>query len=128
MSSVVLAPMQWADLEDIDDVEPLNDADAECLADIRNVLREHGKLERFGITLLHSHFEVSEDEIMLESCDSQRRRLTTAPVKISESGENKVGTMWMLREGDATTMAWCKSYCYKTSFGRHTEHHRRVKD
>lgn len=40
----------------------LNSEGAACLAELREVLGKHDRLNRFGITLIHKHFELSEDE------------------------------------------------------------------
>lgn len=120
--TVTVSPVQWAELKDIDDVEPLNDADAACLAEVREVLAHHGRLQRFGIALLHSHFELAPDEVLLESSDEQERTLTLRPATIEEASRTGVGTVWMLREGDNTTMSWCRSYCKKPEYWQATSH------
>ena len=122
MNTLTLAPLQWSELKDIDDVKPLNDGDTDCLVEIRDVLKKHGKMERFGVALLHSHFDMASDEIMLESTDEDGRALISKPIKESEAGDNKVGTIWMLREGDVTTMSWCRKYCEKWIFGHYKQH------
>ena len=128
--SVTVAPVQWSNLDNIDDIEPLNEADSKCLSEIRDVLKRHGKLNRFGVALLHSHFSVSNDEILLETTDFEARTLTTKPVRKEDAGDANVATLWQLRsEGNPITSSYCKSYCYVNKpFGNHTEHHRRVKD
>ena len=125
MNTLTIAPLEWSNLKDIDDVEPINDRDTDCLAEIRGVLKKHGKLERFGVALLHSHFDLANDEIMLESSDEKNRTLMIKPIKESEAGDNNVGTIWMLQEGDAKAMAWCRRYCKKGFWG-HSESHNSV--
>lgn len=120
--TVVVTPVQWSELKDIDDVEPLNDADSECLAEIRDVLKRYGRLERFGVALLHSHFPMSPDEALVESSDEENRTLTLTPVPQAEAEKNSVGTVWMLRDGDITTMSWCRSYCKKPEYWQATSH------
>jgi|SRR4029079_1557069 len=83
MSQIVLETMQWAELDHIADVRPIDDSDAECLEDVRLVLAKHGCLERFGIALLHNHFELAEDEMMLETTDVERREHLVRAVKRS---------------------------------------------
>ena len=55
--------------------------DAACLEDVRRVLAQHQRLDRFGIALLHSHFPLSDDEILLETTDLQKREHLVRPVK-----------------------------------------------
>ena len=83
MSTVVLEAMQWSQLDHIADVRPIDDSDAECLEEIRAVLAKHNYLDRFGVTLLHNHFDVTDDEMMLETTDLERREHLVRPVKRS---------------------------------------------
>jgi hypothetical protein len=83
MSGIVLAPLTWSQLEHIDDVRPIDESDAECLEEIRLVLAKYGNLSRFGIALLHSHFELAEDEMMLETTNVALREHWVRPVKKS---------------------------------------------
>src|SRR4051812_15073087 len=76
-----MAPMQWADLKDIDEVEPIGESDSECLAEVREVLKKHGKRDRLGVALLHKHFDMAGDEVLVEYSDKEERVLTIKPVK-----------------------------------------------
>jgi hypothetical protein len=80
-NSISLEVMQWSRLEPIDDVKPIDDADAPCLEEIRQVLEKHGALSRFGVSLLHSHFELADDEMMLETTNQAHREHWVRPVK-----------------------------------------------
>ncbi len=62
MAQLVMESMQWSALTHIADVEPIGESDAECLEEIRSVLEKHNCLGRFGSTLLHSHFDLQNDE------------------------------------------------------------------
>lgn len=79
--AIKLDVMQWGKLDYIDDVKPIDDADAPCLEEIRQVLEKHGALTRFGVSLLHSHFDLAEDEMMLETTDQDKREHRVRPVK-----------------------------------------------
>ncbi|CQD21008.1 hypothetical protein BN1232_05116 [Mycobacterium lentiflavum] len=83
MSQIILNPIQWMDLSYIDDVQPIDDDDAECLEEIRLVLERHKNLDRFGIALLHSHFQIADDELLLETTDVEEREHWVRPVKKS---------------------------------------------
>jgi hypothetical protein len=111
-------------LPDIDEVTPLSDADQPCLAEIRAVLAKHDALQRFGVTLLHEHFEVAEEEILVETIDVETRTLTSRPEKIAELGNyNSVETSWRL--DDLNAMARCTSACRPATFteARHKQVH-----
>jgi hypothetical protein len=83
-SKIVLQPMQWGSLKDIDDVQKIGDSDKDCLEEIRQILEKHNMLDRFGVSLLHNHFDLADDEIMLETTDVSKREHWVRPVKKSE--------------------------------------------
>jgi hypothetical protein len=87
-SELVLRPLQWSNLADINDIRPIDESDSICLEEIRQVLLRHNCLERFGISLLHSHFDVAADEMLLETTDIQKREHWVRPVKKSFLTEN----------------------------------------
>lgn len=87
---LVVESMQWSALNHIADVEPIGDADAACLEEVRQVLLRHGRAERFGVSLLHSHFDLSDDEVLLETTDLDRREHLVRPVKRSFLAENGI--------------------------------------
>ena len=122
MEQLVIAPVEWTRLRDIDDTAPVSESDYDCLADLRDVLKQHGMLDRFGVALLHTHFDLQPDEIWLEESDDTGRMLITRPVKNSEAGEGNVGTVWHLRDGEIEAAKWCRKYCMRWFFGHSKEH------
>ena len=90
MNQLVVESMQWNSLRHIADVRPIDDSDGACLNDIRRVLIKHGQVERFGVTLLHSHFDVAGDEILLETTDLEKREHYVRPVKKSFLAANDI--------------------------------------
>ncbi|GGB25340.1 hypothetical protein GCM10011505_03190 [Tistrella bauzanensis] len=85
-----ISAVQWSSLDHIADVRPIDDTDASCLMEIRAVLEKHRCLERFGVALLHNHFDLAEDEILLETTDVNTREQFLRPVKQSWMDENGV--------------------------------------
>jgi hypothetical protein len=90
VSQIVMESMQWSQLNHIADVEPIGERDAACLEEIRLVLEKHNCLDRFGLTLLHSHFELEDDEMMMETTDLEKREHWVRPVKHSYLEENGI--------------------------------------
>ncbi len=90
MSQIVMESMQWSTLNHMADVEPIGEGDSECLEEIRLVLQKHNALGRFGLTLLHSHFELQDDEMMLETTDVEKREHWVRSVKHSYLEENDI--------------------------------------
>ncbi len=78
-----IVPTQWNHLPDISDTQPLTDKERDCLDAIRDVLDRFGCLDRFGVNLLHKHFEMADDEILVEQVDEAGRRLVTKPVRVA---------------------------------------------
>ena len=84
-------------IKDINEVEPRSAKDDALFAELASVLKKHGALDRFGISLLHTHFDVSEDEIMMETNDPVTRTLIMEPLKKSElEGTEYSETSWHL--------------------------------
>jgi hypothetical protein len=83
VSRVNIHAMQWSVLDHIADVRPIDDTDATCLEEIRQVLEKHGALKRFGVSLLHRHFDVADDEFMLETTNEEDREHWVRPMKRS---------------------------------------------
>jgi hypothetical protein len=114
-----------ASLPDIDDVAPVGEGDEACLADIKEVLRRHNKLDRFGVMLLHQHFDMDGDEILVEDVDVEKRTMLIRPVKRDQLTDvPSVGTQWRL--DSETVLQGCMQRCTKSGpLGiRHkTSHH-----
>lgn len=101
-------------LPNVNDVEPYNESDHELMAELKAVLTKHNALKRFGVMLLHDHFPIAEDEIMVEYEDLKNRTLTTMPVKAAElvgKDINLFETQWRLDTMDA--LAVCRRFCPK---------------
>lgn len=91
-----------SNFRDLLDIEPIGPHDQDCLDEIRAVLARHEKLDRFGLCLLHSHFDMASDEILLEESDSDGRCMTIRPAKVADIvPEDVVFTNWSLADGSA---------------------------
>ena len=99
------------ELPDIEEVEPLSEKDDPCIRDIVDVLRRHDALTRFGITLLHKHFDTGEHEVFVESCDPNTRTLTMQPFPEEEVRQlPSKGTAWRLDTGKPVMDCKCIKY------------------
>src|ERR1044071_1748291 len=94
MEKVVLETVQYSSLMDIDEVEPLGDRDHEVLTELREVLRKHGATDRFGVCLLHKHFDLNEDEVLMETSDAFARVSTLAVAPRNSRQGRSIETMW----------------------------------
>ena len=105
----------------IDDVAPWGPADEQLFEELRAVLERHDASARFGVTLLHKHFEVAPDELLVEVCDVESRTLTTRPCNKSDiAGVKVIETNWRLDSMNATQQ--CTIACV-TDRGGHTSSH-----
>jgi len=124
-SLVQIAPIQWASLPDIADVPRISDADHECLDAIRDVLIRHNAVGRFGVHLVHKHFDVAPDEVLVEYTDVDERTLHCQVEKrVDDHGEskNRIETMWSF-VGDGATRV-CDQQCVYNN-GHANRHYRR---
>jgi len=104
-SHVAMSP--YARFEHIDTIPELGPDDQPCLDELRSVLARHNRLDRFGICLLHQHFDLADDEIMLESCDDATRTLQLRPAKRVDVEEaDPIYTSWSL--GANTALQACQ--------------------
>ncbi len=85
--------VQWSSLIHIDDVESVGDKDHRVLSDLSDVLVKHGYTDRFGICLLHRHFDISSDEIVMENTDVDAR-VSVLSVEKDDGGSYAIETMW----------------------------------
>ncbi|MCB0448176.1 MAG: hypothetical protein KDD03_11840 [Gelidibacter sp.] len=124
MKKLVLEAVQHSKLYDIDEVEPINDKDHEVLEEIRNILVKHQYTERFGITLLHKHFDIADDEILMETTDEvARTSVVQAQKKDGQEKINSIETMWKFSD-DIMADTVCKQVCHY--FLGHKSRHKRV--
>lgn len=68
----------WSQLPDIEKVtDRLSVKDEQFLERIGRILVAYRQTSRFAVTLLHSHFEVSGEEVLVERLDEGRKFLVT---------------------------------------------------
>ncbi|WP_307806356.1 hypothetical protein [Streptomyces sp. FH025] len=69
------------------------------MSDLVAVLERHGNLDRFGLCLLHDHFPVASDEILVETHDSDARTLHIQVEKASTTKHAKA-SQWRFVKTD----------------------------
>lgn len=95
-------------LPDISEALRRTDADQPLMDDLIAVLRRHNALDRFGITLLHQHFDIADDEVLLETTDVRSREQLIRPVKKSSlEGIDYTETSWRLDSGSPMMACVC---------------------
>lgn len=53
-------------------------------------IEKHNCIDRFGVALLHKHFDLQEDEVLLETTDVDGREQWIRPIKESYLKENRI--------------------------------------
>lgn len=121
MDTLSIQPMQWERVPDIDEVAQFSENDEACFREIRAVLKKYDALDRFGLTLIHSHFEIRDDEVMVESTNTETRTQTVRPMLVGELDQQEYTiTNWKLSEGENIVKRTC--VCTRTNQG-HTGAH-----
>jgi hypothetical protein len=117
MQQIAVQPTQWAAIDNMNDIErDISARDALCFAELRLVLEKHALLDRFGIMLLHKHFELKDDESLLETMDLASRTLTVRPVSTAAI-TGAVQTQWKLSSADP--LQWCSGFCHYNQGHKH---------
>ncbi len=112
-------PTNLTQLKDINDVKPLSSEDQPLVTELTEVLKKYNALDRFGITLLHQHFNIANDEILMEETDVTSRTHIIRPVARKGINENDtIQTTWRLDCGTAVQICVCQ----RDSKGYHSSH------
>ncbi len=121
MSQIAQAYRGLVHIDDAETFEPQKDQP--LFDEIKNVLAKHGALHRFGVTLLHKHFDVLDGERMVEVCDEETRTLTLRPTT-TPLGEDEayVGTNWRFDTDTPKVTQLCFAECLKCGT-KHKEIH-----
>lgn len=107
---IELKTIQWQELPDINDVEQISSKDYAVLEELRTVLVRHGYTDRFGVTLLHKHFDLNDDEVLMERTDEVARVSTLSVETRKNSSKTTIETMWKF--GNTIVGATvCKQMC-----------------
>lgn len=83
-----------------EETEGLGPQDAEFVEDLVTVLEKHGNLDRFGLCLLHDHFPLGDDEVLVETNDPRNRTLQVHVEKADETRHVKP-SQWRFLRHDA---------------------------
>jgi len=110
-------------LRDIDDTPGPSQEERSQLERLAAFMKREGMTARFGITLLHKHFEVEDDEMLVESCDPENRTLTIQSMKKEELAKVAGGykqTQW--RYDGANGNLACVLLCSNVGQGHNISH------
>ncbi|MEU9447839.1 hypothetical protein [Streptomyces sp. NPDC048277] len=83
------------------EAEGLGPRDAEFVRDLVGVLAKHGNLDRFGLCLLHDHFPLAADEVLVETNDPRARTLNIRVEKAGRTGHGKASQWRFVRHTES---------------------------
>jgi hypothetical protein len=110
--------VNWNEFGHIDEIPAETPADQACLEQIQAILERHGMTERFGVHLLHKHFDLAEDEVLLETQDPTSGTLTSRKVKRTElNGVDHKITAWSFRGRKIVKIGACAGGEYGSHYG-----------
>ncbi|MEU2390636.1 hypothetical protein [Streptomyces sp. NPDC007369] len=99
MAETTESPMSRAPLPAFEEAEGLGPQDAEFVRDLVAVLEKHGNLDRFGLCLLHDHFPLGADEVLVETNDPRTRTLHAQVEKAGRTRHAKA-SQWRFQRHD----------------------------
>jgi hypothetical protein len=107
----------------ISEVSPVSADDGPLMKELGAVLKKYNALDRFGITLLHKHFNLEASEVLVEETDILTRTQTVKPVAEADiAGEPAIETAWCLNDIGQPIMS-CK--CLNRG-GEHSGEHKPI--
>ncbi len=116
--------MEFADPADFGSTASVSDDDEAVLTGIAERLRARGKTERFGVRLIRNLLGLSEDDVLVETCDIAHRTLRcSVDERDGLSADNNVETTWQwkpsLSETGPDVTLYCTIMCGSDPDGGH---------
>ncbi|MEV5240096.1 hypothetical protein AB0K89_13450 [Streptomyces cinnamoneus] len=98
-------------LPSFEEAEGLGAQDAPFVRDLVAVLDKHGNLDRFGLCLLHDHFPLAADEVLVETHDTAARTLHVQVEKAATSDHTRPSQWRFVKTGDGDDEAAGSQVC-----------------
>ncbi len=110
--------MEFAHPADFGSASSVSHEDEAVLAGIAERLRAHGKIERFGVRLIRNPLGLSENEVLVETCDIANRALyCSADERDRVRAGTTIETSWQWEPSLSTTGPRVKQRCYTMCAG-----------
>jgi hypothetical protein len=104
--------MEFAHPADFGSTSSVTHEDEAVLAGVAARLWAHSKTERFGVRLIRNPLGLSEDEVLIETCDFAHRTLQCSVSKRDGlSTDNNVETTWQWKPSPSTSGPKVHRYC-----------------
>ncbi len=86
----------------------MSDDDNACIEEIVEVLKKYKRLDKFGLTLLHQHFDLDDNEVLAETNNPVCRTLLIEPMdKADLTRWQYYETAWRFNAGESVTTCVC---------------------
>jgi hypothetical protein len=120
LDSLTIQALQWARLADLRDVPALDQHDLACMVELREVLIRHGRLQRFALQLVHKHFDLDADEVLVEYSDPlAREQVLRVERRDAAALRGAIPTTWMLAVAQPLVACVCAYRAEHGHLGRH---------
>lgn len=117
---IKICVMQWSRLRDLRDVAPIDAEDIACMNELRQVLTRHDRLGRFALHLVHKHFDISADEMLVETSDPSTRELHLhVEPRANAALAGAIPPSWTLDTDRASVTCVCAVRSSQGHLGRH---------
>jgi hypothetical protein len=127
-SAVGVIGMEFADPADFGSTPSVSPDDETVLAGIAERLRANGKTERFGARLIRNPLGLSENEVLVETCDIARRTLhCSVGERDGPRAGTTVETSWQWQPSGPNAKRYCVQICDSELFG-HIFYHNQFSD
>jgi hypothetical protein len=126
---VALVGLEYSEPADFGDVVPVGDIDEEVLASVADRLQSHGKLDRFGIKVIRNPLGLTEEQILLETCDTSTRTqycdIGSRGAMVADRTIIETTWRWRVTEGETSpvVMQECSAGCSPVGEGHDLAHH-----
>lgn len=120
MNGLTIRPLHWAALAELHEVSPLDADDLACMAELRAVLANHGRLGRFALHLVHRHFELADGEVLVEYSDAKTREQVMRVERCDAPAlQHAIPTTWLLDGPTPLVACVCAVRVEHGHLGRH---------
>lgn len=108
MSDVHAAQARLNDAPHISAAQARTAADDGLFRELANVLKRYGAEDRFGIALLHKHFDLHPDETLVEYTNEESRVQKTVVEKVADVDKSQtIETVWSVKDGQVFMRCQC---------------------
>ena len=109
-SGIGVIAMEFAEPIDFGSTSPVRPDDEAVLTGLAQRLHAHGKTERFGVRLIRNPLGLTENEVLVETCDIARRTLNCTVAQRDDVGSS-IETSWQWKPSPGKTGPKAKRYC-----------------